>query len=62
MKLFVTGSEGFIGSHLVEYLVKKGHNVTALVHYNSFNNKGWLEDIDISVKKKNKSNFWRCKR
>ncbi len=57
MKLFVTGSEGFIGSHLVEYLVKKGHKVTALVHYNSFNNKGWLEDIDISVKKKIKVIF-----
>ncbi len=52
MKIFVTGSEGFIGSHLVEHLVKKGHRVTALVHYNSFGKKGWLENIDINLKKK----------
>ena len=45
MKILVTGADGFIGSHLVEMLFKKGHEVTALSQYNSFNNWGWLEDI-----------------
>ena len=44
--VFVTGADGFIGSHLVELLVKRGANVRALSQYNSFNNWGWLEDID----------------
>ena len=46
MKILVTGAEGFIGSHLVEKLVAKGHEVTAFVLYNSFNFYGWLEQID----------------
>ena len=46
MKIFVTGSEGFIGSNLIEDLLKKGHKVTALVQYNSFNNIGWLKNIN----------------
>lgn len=29
MKIFVTGGCGFIGGHLCELLVKKGHNVVA---------------------------------
>ncbi len=48
-KILITGSEGFIGSHLVEYLVKKGYSVKAFILYNSFNNKGWLEQIDKKV-------------
>lgn len=43
MTVLVTGADGFIGSHLVERLVKDGHRVRALVQYNSFNNWGWLE-------------------
>lgn len=46
MKILITGAEGFIGSHLVENLVGKGHHVTAFVLYNSFNSYGWLEHID----------------
>lgn len=42
-KVLVTGADGFIGSHLVEYLVELGCEVRALVLYNSFNNWGWLE-------------------
>ena len=57
MKIFVTGSEGFIGSHLVEYLVKKKHSVTALVQYNSLGKKGWLEDLNKFTKKKIKICF-----
>ena len=51
MKIFVTGSEGFIGSHLVEYLVKKKFKVTALVLYNFKTSSGWLSEIE---KKNNK--------
>lgn len=50
MKILITGSEGFIGSHLVEKLVKRGHDLTCLVLYNSFNYWGWLENIDPKIK------------
>lgn len=45
-KILVTGADGFIGSHLTEFLVSQGHAVRALSQYNSFNYWGWLEDID----------------
>lgn len=45
-KVVVTGADGFIGSHLVEALVRRGYEVTALSQYNSFNNWGWLEEVD----------------
>jgi NAD dependent epimerase/dehydratase len=44
-KVFVTGADGFIGSHLVEQLVAAGARVRALVSYNSWNEKGWLRDV-----------------
>lgn len=46
MKILVTGADGFIGSHLVELLLLQGYEVRALSVYNSFNNWGWLEDIE----------------
>ena len=50
MKVLVSGAEGFIGSHLVEALVYAGHEVTALVQYNSFNSQGWLSGLPLEVK------------
>ncbi len=47
-KILVTGADGFIGSHLVEYLVTLGANIRALSYYNSFNFRGWLDDINES--------------
>ncbi len=49
-KVFVTGADGFIGSHLCEALVYKGYKVKALVAYNSFGNIGWLENVDRKIK------------
>ena len=48
-KVLVTGADGFIGSHLVEALVEKGCEVRALAYYNSFNDWGWLENLDSKV-------------
>jgi len=45
----VTGAEGFIGSHLVETLVRRGHRVRALVLYNSFGSWGWLDTLDPEI-------------
>ncbi|WDV47431.1 NAD-dependent 4,6-dehydratase LegB [Clostridiaceae bacterium M8S5] len=45
MKILVTGADGFIGSHLTQELVKRGHKVNAFVYYNSFNTWGWLDHI-----------------
>ena len=41
--ILVTGADGFIGSHLVEALIKKDNEVKAFVYYNSFNSWGWLD-------------------
>jgi NAD dependent epimerase/dehydratase len=46
MKALVTGADGFIGSHLTEMLVAKGYQVKALSQYNSFNNWGWLNNVN----------------
>ncbi len=49
MKIMVTGADGFIGSHLVEELVRKGHQVKAFVYYNSFNSWGWLDTLPDKI-------------
>ncbi|MFI4937143.1 MAG: NAD-dependent 4,6-dehydratase LegB [Candidatus Berkiellales bacterium] len=48
-KILVTGADGFIGSHLVEALVRAGHAVKAFVFYNSFNSWGWLDYLNKDV-------------
>ena len=50
MKVLVTGSEGFIGSHLIEALIKKGYEVRCFVLYNSFNSWGWLDSFTKKIK------------
>jgi dTDP-glucose 4,6-dehydratase len=49
--VLVTGSDGFIGSHLVEKLVKKDLKVKAFTYYNSFNSWGWLDNISKQILK-----------
>lgn len=49
-KILVTGADGFIGSHLVETLVRDGENVIALVQYNSLNSWGWLDECPNDLK------------
>ncbi len=49
-KVLVTGADGFIGSHLVEELVRQGHDVKAFVLYNSFNSWGWLDRSPAEIR------------
>jgi NAD dependent epimerase/dehydratase len=45
----VTGAEGFIGSHLVEALVRRGYRVRAMVLYNMLSSRGWLAELPDDV-------------
>jgi len=47
-KAFVTGASGFIGSHLVERLIRDGYHVKALVRYSSSKSLGWLNHINLA--------------
>ena len=49
-KVLVTGADGFIGSHLVEYLVRQGYDIRAFVLYNSFNSWGWLDTLPVDIR------------
>lgn len=45
MKSLVTGSNGFIGSHLVEQLIKLGHQVICFVRKTS--NLRWIQNLPV---------------
>jgi dTDP-glucose 4,6-dehydratase len=49
--VLITGAAGFIGSHLLEELFLKGFKIKAFVHYNSFNNWGWLDYLSKDMLK-----------
>lgn len=49
-KILVTGADGFIGSHVVEALVRADHDVRAFVLYNSFGSWGWLDRAAPNVR------------
>ena len=51
MKILVTGACGFIGSHLVEKLIKKNYKVKAFTFYNSRGSNGWLDNLDEKIVK-----------
>jgi len=45
MKILITGAAGFIGSHLSEYLAKKGHEITGIDNMSNY--------YDVSLKQQN---------
>ena len=51
MRVLVTGADGFIGSHLVEKLIREGEKVRAFVYYNSFGSWGWLDQFPKEILK-----------
>jgi len=48
-KALVTGAGGFIGSHLVERLLRDGYDVRAFVRYNGRGQRGWIDSFDAEV-------------
>ena len=44
--ILITGSDGFVGSHLVERLLEENCSIRAFVFYNSSNKWGWLDSLE----------------
>ena len=51
MRVLITGAGGFIGSHCTEAMVKAGHEVVALTHYNGAGSAGWLDNLSRENRK-----------
>ena len=49
MRILVTGACGFIGSHLVEKLIKNNYKVRALTYYNPHDNIGCLKYLNKKI-------------
>lgn len=49
-RILITGAGGFIGSHLVETLVREGAQVRAFVRYNSRASHGFLDDLGADLR------------
>jgi UDP-glucose 4-epimerase len=50
-RVLVTGADGFIGSHLVERMVREGASVRAFCLYNSHGSWGWLDTVPADVQR-----------
>lgn len=49
--VLVTGAAGFIGSHLVEWLVRDGHRVRAFIRYNGRDDRGHLDGLPAEIRR-----------
>lgn len=49
MRILLTGAGGFIPSHVAQELVRRGHSVRALVHYNSRGSWGHLSNSPVKT-------------
>ena len=49
-KILITGANGFIGSHLVEHLYKKGFSIRAMCEYNPNGSLGWIDTFPKDLK------------
>ena len=50
-QVLVTGAGGFIGSHLVDALARRGASVRGFVRYTSMGGVGWLDDLEPDVRR-----------